>query len=53
MDAVTDFYRSQIGGTSVINYTYTDMPSRLCLKDIYYFFVYAWALPRFLSPIRL
>ncbi|KAM4056599.1 alpha/beta-Hydrolase [Hirsutella rhossiliensis] len=53
MDAVTEFYRSQIGGTSVINYAYTDMPTRLLVKDIYYFFVYSWALPRVLSPIGL
>ena len=52
MDPVTEFYRSQIGGTSVINYCYTDRPSRLLFKDIYYFFVYSWALPWIVLPLR-
>ncbi|KJZ77177.1 hypothetical protein HIM_03498 [Hirsutella minnesotensis 3608] len=49
----TEFYRSQIGDTSVMNYAYTDMPGRLLMRDIYYFFVYSWALPLILSPMRL
>ncbi|KND89301.1 hypothetical protein TOPH_06028 [Tolypocladium ophioglossoides CBS 100239] len=52
MGTATEFYRSQIGGTSVINYCYTDMPWRLLVKDIHYFFAYAWALPWVLMPLR-
>jgi hypothetical protein len=51
MSSVTEFYRSQIGGEAVINYAYTDFPWRLLAKDIYYFFVYLWALPWVLFPI--
>lgn len=51
MDAATDFYRSQIGGTGVINYSYTDFPWRLFLKDVYYFFKYFWALPWIVLPL--
>lgn len=51
MDTVTDFYRSQIGGPSVINYCYTDFPWRLFAKDVYYFFAYSWALPWVLWPL--
>lgn len=50
MNSVTDFYRSQIGGASVINYSYTDFPWRLLVKDTYYFFAYLWALPFVLRP---
>jgi hypothetical protein len=52
MGTATEFYRSQIGGTSVINYCYTDLPVKLLLKDIYYFFAYFWALPWIILPIR-
>ena len=52
MEAATQFYRSQIGDTAVINYCYTDMPWRLLMKDISYFFKYAWALPWILFPLR-
>ncbi|KID78593.1 uncharacterized protein G6M90_00g044140 [Metarhizium brunneum] len=52
MGTATEFYRSQIGGTSVINYSYTDFPFKLLLKDVHYFFVYCWALPWILLPIR-
>ncbi|OAA49672.1 hypothetical protein NOR_01595 [Metarhizium rileyi] len=52
MDTATEFYRSQIGGTSVINYSYTDFPLKLLLKDVYYFFVYGWALPWIMLPLR-
>jgi hypothetical protein len=48
----TAFYRSQIGGPSVINYSYTDQPWRLVAKDISYFFVYIWALPWVGLPLR-
>lgn len=47
----TQFYRSQVGDTSVINYSYTDSPWKLLAKDIYYFFVYLWALPWVLMPL--
>ncbi|QPG98400.1 hypothetical protein C2857_007570 [Epichloe festucae Fl1] len=52
MGSATEFYRSQIGGTSVINYSYTDLPFKLFLRDIYYFFVYSWALPWVFLPLR-
>jgi hypothetical protein len=48
----TAFYRSQLGDSSVINYGYTDPPWRLMAKDIYYFFVYSWALPWVGLPLR-
>lgn len=51
MGAATEFYRSQIGGTSVINYSYTDFPVTLLFKDVYYFFVYIWALPWIVLPL--
>lgn len=51
MSSVTEFYRSQIGGASVINYSYTDLPFRLLVKDVYFFFVYSWAIPWVLHPI--
>jgi hypothetical protein len=47
----THFYRSQVGESSVIDYTHTDLPWRLVTKDIYYFFVYIWALPWIIWPI--
>ncbi|KAK3942047.1 hypothetical protein QBC46DRAFT_381054 [Diplogelasinospora grovesii] len=46
----TRFFGSQIGGKSVINYSYTDMPWRLMAFDVYYFFVFIWALPYILFP---
>ncbi|KFA62014.1 hypothetical protein S40285_02126 [Stachybotrys chlorohalonatus IBT 40285] len=52
MGAATDFYQSQIGGAAVINYSYTDHPWRLFSKDIYYFFVYSWALPWIVLPLN-
>ncbi|PHH71387.1 hypothetical protein CDD82_6541 [Ophiocordyceps australis] len=52
MATSTDYYTSQIGGQTVINYAYTDMPWRLLAKDIYYFFVYLGALPRVVTPLR-
>ena len=48
----TKFVGSQIGGKSVINYSYTDMPWKLMAFDIYYFFVFIWALPHILLPMR-
>ena len=36
--------QTQIGGTSVINYSYTDFPFKLLLKDVHYFFVYCWGI---------
>jgi len=47
----TKFVGSQIGGKSVINYSYTDMPWRLMAYDVYYFFIFIWALPHILFPI--
>ena len=51
MDLAPIFYRSQIGGNTVINYSYTDRPWRLLIKDVMYFFVYVWALPWIIWPI--
>ncbi|KAL2752244.1 hypothetical protein ACRALDRAFT_1078260 [Sodiomyces alcalophilus JCM 7366] len=48
---VTRFFGSQVGGQTVINYAYTDLPSRLLMWDIYYFFYYSWALPWILMPV--
>ncbi|RYP46545.1 hypothetical protein DL768_007261 [Monosporascus sp. mg162] len=42
--AGADVFGSQIGGESVINYSYTDMPFKLLSKDIFYFFYYAGTL---------
>lgn len=47
----TKFVGSQIGGKSVINYSYTDMPWKLMAFDVYYFFVFIWALPHILLPM--
>ncbi|KAM0452126.1 hypothetical protein ACHAPV_009644 [Trichoderma viride] len=52
MSSVTEFYRCQIGGETVINYAYTDFPLRLLVKDVYYFFAYCWALPWVFFPIH-
>ncbi|KAF7559188.1 hypothetical protein G7046_g4955 [Stylonectria norvegica] len=51
MDVATQFYRSQVGESSVINYCYTDFPWKLFVKDVYFFFVYSWALPWVLWPV--
>ncbi|RYP62855.1 hypothetical protein DL771_009549 [Monosporascus sp. 5C6A] len=45
-------FGSQIGGESVINYSYTDMPFKLFSKDIFYFFYYAGYLPWIVRPMR-
>lgn len=47
----TLFLGSQIGGSSVINYSYTDMPWRLMAWDLFYFFKYFWALPYLVWPV--
>ncbi|KAM5351780.1 hypothetical protein ACJ41O_004503 [Fusarium nematophilum] len=47
----TQYYRSQVGESSVIDYSHTDFPWRLFVKDVYYFFVYVWALPWIIWPI--
>ncbi|KAH6990468.1 hypothetical protein BKA56DRAFT_610073 [Ilyonectria sp. MPI-CAGE-AT-0026] len=47
----TQFYRSQVGESSVIDYSHTDFPWRLFVKDVYYFFVYIWALPWIVWPL--
>lgn len=49
--SATRFFGSQVGGPTVINYAYTDLPSRLLMWDVYYFFYYAWALPWILMPV--
>ncbi|KUI56312.1 hypothetical protein VP1G_03745 [Cytospora mali] len=46
-----DFFGSQIGDQTVINYSYTDKPLRLLAWDIYYFFRFAWAVPYILWPL--
>ncbi|KAF9873566.1 hypothetical protein CkaCkLH20_09025 [Colletotrichum karsti] len=46
----TRFLGSQVGGQSVINYSYTDFPWKLLAYDIYFFFSYAWALPWIVWP---
>ena len=46
----TEFYGSQLGGESVINYSYTDLPWMLLSNDILYFFKFIWALPYILLP---
>jgi hypothetical protein len=47
----TRFFGSQIGGRSVINYGYTDMPWKLMTWDVYYFFKFFWAIPYILWPV--
>lgn len=48
----TQFFGSQVGGKSVINYSYTDPPWRLVAYDIKYFFTFVWALPWIVWPMR-
>ncbi|KAI0880850.1 uncharacterized protein GGS22DRAFT_181966 [Annulohypoxylon maeteangense] len=48
----TEFFGSQVGGESVISYSYTDMPWKLMMWDVKYFFTFAWALPWVLWPLR-
>lgn len=48
--STVDFYGSQVDNQTVINYSYTDRPSKLLLWDIYYFFYYIWALPYIILP---
>ncbi|KAI0474956.1 hypothetical protein GGR56DRAFT_675134 [Xylariaceae sp. FL0804] len=48
----TEFFGSQVGGKSVINYSYTDMPWKLMVLDIKSFFIFAWALPWIVWPLR-
>ncbi|KAI0969018.1 hypothetical protein F4678DRAFT_177454 [Xylaria arbuscula] len=48
----TEFFGSQVGGQSVINYSYTDLPWKLVAYDIKYFFTFAWALPWIVWPVR-
>lgn len=47
----TAFFGSQVGGRSVISYSYTDLPWKLLAYDLYYFFNFAWALPYILLPL--
>lgn len=48
--STVDFYGSQVDNQTVINYSYTDKPSRLLLWDVYYFFYYIWTLPYIILP---
>jgi hypothetical protein len=50
--STVDFYGSQVDNPTVINYSYTDRPSRLLLWDVYYFFYYIWALPYIILPLK-
>ncbi|KAI1424299.1 hypothetical protein F5Y12DRAFT_461556 [Xylaria sp. FL1777] len=52
VDGRTEFFGSQVGGESVINYSYTDLPWNLVAYDIKYFFTFAWALPWIVWPVR-
>ncbi|KAJ4423210.1 hypothetical protein N0V82_002071 [Gnomoniopsis sp. IMI 355080] len=47
-----NFFGSQIGDETVINYSYTDSPWKIIRKDIYYFFYYIWALPYIVFPFK-
>lgn len=47
-----DFFGSQVGDQTVINYSYTDSPWRLLAWDVYYFFYYIWALPYIIFPYK-
>ncbi|KAK4160125.1 hypothetical protein QBC43DRAFT_119393 [Cladorrhinum sp. PSN259] len=47
----TKFFGSQIGGRSVINYSYTDMPWKLMGWDIISFFQNLWAFPYIVFPM--
>ncbi|CAN8104885.1 unnamed protein product [Discula destructiva] len=49
---LVDFFGSQIGDQSVINYSYTDSPWILLAWDTYYFFYYIWALPYIIFPYK-
>lgn len=48
----TEFFGSQVGGKSVINYSYTDLPWKLLVWDIKTFFTFIWALPWIVWPVR-
>ncbi|KAF4126081.1 hypothetical protein GMORB2_1327 [Geosmithia morbida] len=51
MAAIPDFYRSQIGGPSVISYSYTDSPWRLLAYDTACCIMYSWAMPWVALPL--
>lgn len=51
-DNIVNFFGSQIGDQTVINYSYTDDPWRLLAWDTYYFFYYIWALPHIIFPFK-
>ncbi|KAH7018109.1 uncharacterized protein B0I36DRAFT_354421 [Microdochium trichocladiopsis] len=46
------FFGSQVGGESVVNYGYTDMPMKLLMWDMRNFFVYIWFLPWIVWPLN-
>ncbi|KAK4231949.1 hypothetical protein QBC38DRAFT_353500 [Podospora fimiseda] len=47
----TKFFGSQIGGRTVINYSYTDMPWTLMFWDTVSFFKCLWAFPYVIFPV--
>lgn len=49
---IVNFFGSQIGDETVINYSYTDSPWKLLAWDTYYFFYYIWALPHIILPYK-
>ncbi|KXJ85072.1 hypothetical protein Micbo1qcDRAFT_237594 [Microdochium bolleyi] len=49
--ATTRFFGSQVGGESVINYGYTDMPMKLLMWDMRSFLTYVWFLPWIVWPL--
>lgn len=46
----TQFYGCQVGGKSIINYSYTDDPWKLLLWDLRNFLKYLWAVPNIVLP---
>ncbi|KAI0846464.1 hypothetical protein F5Y00DRAFT_271929 [Daldinia vernicosa] len=49
--AQIQFFGSQVGGGTVINYSYTDMPWKLVFWDFWYFLKYARYLPWVVWPL--
>jgi hypothetical protein len=45
-------FASQLGGKSLINHAYTDMPSKLLMDDMAQFVRLLWAVPYVLWPVR-
>ncbi|KAK6860907.1 hypothetical protein PG995_004543 [Apiospora arundinis] len=51
MDHGAEYYGSQVPNRDVINYTYTDMPWKLILLDMWYAIKYSPSLPHVLWPL--